>query len=135
MMNEIRPEVVQGLLTIDYRQELTPEQAELVHAATKAEMLKAREILSGHTMDLLEQAGAVRKPQTVLDLNQRQLLALGLVYTVAQSWYSTPHDNSKTLGDLMKTMPTEHAQAITDCLVWAGFMEANDEQTDESPLP
>lgn len=125
---EFRTEVIARL--VEARDEDELRQLVALHEPTPDELRLAGKAFAQLAVEELEDAGVLRQ-RTVLDLGQRQVLALSAVYDVASRWWLPPgfHNgagDTRRLGDLLKIVPAEEARKIRGLLAWAGLLPASD---------
>lgn len=125
---ELRKDVVVRL--VEARDEDELRQVVALHEPTPDELRLAGRACVQLAVEALEDAGVLRQSGTVLDLGQRQLVALSAAYGIASKWWLPPNFGSgagdtRRLGDLLKIVPTDEALKIRDYLTWAGLLPAS----------
>jgi hypothetical protein len=117
--NDLRPEQV-AKLTI-----APPLPADLTDAildASDDERAAAAAELADRTREFLESIGALKPSASVLDLNFRRLSALAAVWATVEKWWRYPLHQQRSLGDLLKIVPPDHARWVEQILTWGGFL-------------
>lgn len=132
MSEQPRGEVVERLVRASDAAQRELREVINLYSPTPAEARAAALILGSRAVESLDSAGVVRPDRrTVLDVNQRKLVALAAVYDVARGWWATPDDNAKPLGAVLKTMPTDEAERVMWLLRWGGLLDDEPEVPDD----
>ncbi|GAA5119292.1 hypothetical protein [Haloechinothrix salitolerans] len=125
---DVRTEVVQRLVACRDADDLNDVMA--TYDPTAAERRVAMQFHYDAAIADLRAAGAVREnSRTIMDITQRQLIALRHVHEVTQRWCQ-PHRLDRTLGSLMKVMPTDEAETIEGALRWGGLLPPKEDVGD-----
>lgn len=122
MTDHVRDEVVARIVNASDAAQRELQEVIDMYEPTPAEARAVALVLGQRAVESLDEAGVIRRDnRTVLDVNQRRLMALAAAYETARRWW-TPNDNAKPLGDLLKVMPTEHAEHVVWVLRWGGLL-------------
>ncbi len=117
--DDVRPDVVSALASVDFTRPLTEDDAALLYNSTEAERVDVARRHHDAALEALREAGVLSR-RTVWDVNQRQLMALAAVYDVARRYWQ-PNDNRKPLGDLLKIMTQRDAEQVVWLLRWGAY--------------
>lgn len=119
MNDDLRPEVVAALSEPAH---LPAALVDQVLDASDSELEAAAPELLDRTRAFLEQAGALRPSASVLDLHHGQVQLLAAVYGIVGPWWDQAGWRTRTLGDILKVVPTDVAQTVAELLRWGGFL-------------
>jgi hypothetical protein len=74
------------------------------------------------------QVGALKPTRSILDLSHDQLVVISAVYGLVMPWWTQPGWRNRPLGQLLKVIPTDTAEAVMRLLHMAGFLPSEREE-------
>lgn len=116
---ELRPEV---LAALTHPRGLSSEQGDALLDASPAERDAAARLLLAQARDVLEQAGVLPEQRSILDVDYRRAASLAAAYGIAARWWAQPGWRDRSLGDLLKVIPSNQAALIHQFLTWGGWI-------------
>jgi len=123
--DDLRPDVVAALSQPAH---FPAELVDQVLDASDAEREAATAELLDQTRAFLEQAKALPPTRSVLDLNHDQMQVLASVYALVWRWWGTPGYRQRSLGVMLKVIPTDTAVAARRLLAAYGFLPPEPER-------
>ena len=123
MTDDLHPDRV-ARLTAD--RPLPQDLLDEVLDASDTERAAAAAELADRTREWLEQVGALKPSASVLDLDYRRVSALAAVWATVDKWWRFPLHTQRSLGDMLKIVPADHARWVEQMLRHGGFLPPAD---------